>query len=362
MRIAILQLYSGQSGQKGFYNNQLLGLAKAYAKVGHEVFVVFPNKEISSVQTELYEDNIELLYVPAKTFGVHSFYNLEFLLKYRIDLVHLNSDNQAFAPGVIKFCKKNHICQYNYVGTLYSDSENKLKQFLMNFFSKRNIRQYKKTKTFVKTEFVLNQMETQGVKNAKVVPVGLDVDVIPEIIDTKEACRNYLGLPADKKILLFVGRMAEYKKPLDALEVLESLSEEYILIMIGNGELKEAFLKKVKSTNLESRVIYIESIPNVEIHKYYKAADCFINFNTQEIFGMSILEALYQECPVVARLAPGPNTIIEDGKNGFLCDNLAAMCEKISKIDSDMGRRGKKCVEERFSWEAASRIFLEDYK
>ena len=77
---------------------------------------------------------------------------------------------------------------------------------------------------------------------------------------------------------------------------------------------------------------------------------------------MSILEALYQGCPVVARLAPGPNTIIEDGKTGFLCDNLSAMCEKISKIDSDMGRRGKKHVEEHFSWEAASRIFLEDYK
>ena len=58
--------------------------------------------------------------------------------------------------------------------------------------------------------------------------------------------------------------MAEYKKPLDALDVLKRMSEEYVLIMIGNGELKEAFLEKVKSTNLESRVIYIESIPNVE--------------------------------------------------------------------------------------------------
>ena len=42
MRIAILQLYCGQSGKSGFYNNQLLGLAKAYAKMGHKIFVVFP--------------------------------------------------------------------------------------------------------------------------------------------------------------------------------------------------------------------------------------------------------------------------------------------------------------------------------
>ena len=362
MRIAILQLYCGQSGKKGFYNNQLLGLAKAYAKGGHEVFVVFPDTTIADIQTELYEERIEMLRVPAKAFGVHSFYHLEFLLEYQIDLVHLNSDNQAYAPKVIKFCKKNHIYQYNYVGTLYSDSGNKIKQILMNFFSKRNIHHYKKSNTFVKTEYVLKQLKAQGVENAKVVPVGLDVDIIPEIVDSKETCREQLGLPKDKKILLFVGRMAEYKKPLDALDVLKKMSEEYVLLVIGNGELQSAFLERVKSTGLESKVIYIESVPNVEIHKYYKAADCFVNFNTQEIFGMSILEAFYQECPVVARCAPGPNTIIKDTETGFLCENLEQMCERIAMINSDMGKKGKRRVEQYFSWASASNAFLEDYK
>ena len=199
-------------------------------------------------------------------------------------------------------------------------------------------------------------------KNAKVVPVGLDVDIIPEIIDTKEQCREKLGLPLDKKIILFVGRMAEYKRPLDSLDVLKKMSEEYVLLAIGNGELKDAFLDKVKSTDLESRVIYMEVIPNAEIHKYYKAADCFVNFNTQEIFGMSILEAFYQECPVVARSAPGPNTIIKNAETGFLCDDLKQMCEKIEVVNSVMGKKGKQRVQRFFSWDAASKAFLEDGK
>lgn len=361
MRIAILQLYCGQSGKAGFYNNQLLGLAKAYAKLGHEIYVVFPDKTIQSIENELFADHIEMLRVPAKTFGVHSFYDLEFLLDYKIDLVHLNSDNQAYTPKVIKFCKKHHIQQYNYVGTLYSDSENKLKQFLMKFFSLRNIKYYKKSKTFVKTEHVLQQMRDKGVSDAKLVPVGLDFDVIPAIKDTKEECRKKLGLPLDKKILLYVGRLAEYKKPLDAIEVLDKLSEQYLLVVIGSGELKEAFFDKMKSLNLDSSVKYIESIPNIEIHNYYRAADCFVNFNYQEIFGMSILEALYQECPVVARRAPGPNTIIQNAETGFLCDTLDEMCEKIKKISSDMGMKGKQSVEKYFSWKTASEAFLEDF-
>lgn len=361
MRIAILQLYCGQSGKSGFYNNQLIGLAKAYAEMGHELFVVFPDKLIGNIESESYSERIEMLRVPAKTFGVHSFYDLKFLLDYKIDLVHLNSDNQAYTPEVIKFCKKNQIRQYNYVGTLYSDSENIIKQFLMKIFSLRDIKYYKKSKTFVKTQYVLEQMRKKGVLNVKVVPVGLDFDVIPEITDVKEKCREKLQLPIEKKILLFVGRMAEYKKPLDALEVLRKLSDEYFLVVIGSGELKGEFLDKVNILNLNSKVKYIESIPNAEIHNYYRAADCFVNFNHQEIFGMSILEAFYQECPVVARHAPGPDTIIKDGENGFLCSTADEMCGKILKINPDMGIKGRERVEKHFSWKAASEAFLEDF-
>lgn len=361
MRIAILQLYCGQSGKSGFYNNQLIGLAKAYAEMGHEVFVVFPDRGIGSIESRVYSERIELLQVPAKTFGVHSFYDLNFLLDYKIDLVHLNSDNQAYAPEVIKFCKWNKIRQYNYVGTLYSDSENIIKQVLMKVFSLRNIKYYKKSKTFAKTQYVLEQMKRKGVLNAKVIPVGLDFDVIPEMKDTKEVCREKLQLPMERKILLYVGRMSEYKKPLDALEVLKKLSDEYFLVVIGNGELKEAFLDKVEILDLNSKVKYIESIPNAEIHNYFRAADCFVNFNYQEIFGMSILEAFYQGCPVVARHAPGPDTIIIDRENGFLCSTVDEMSEKILKINPDMGIKGRERVEKYFSWEAASKAFLEDF-
>lgn len=360
-RIAIMDLYYGKSGKLGFYNSQAVGLAKAYAEKGYELFIVRPEKNISEIVEQKMEWNIRLLNVPARVLGVHSFYDLKFLLDYEIDLVHLNSDNQAYVPAVIKYCKKNKIYQYNYVGTLYSDSENKLKQFLMKFFSLRDIGYYRKSTTFVKTEHVLGLMKKKGVSNAKVVPVGLDFDVIPKIEETKEECREKLGLPLDKKILLYVGRLAEYKKPLDALEILGKLSEKHLLVVIGNGELKEAFLKKVEGMNLISRVVYIESIPNIEIHNYYKAADCFLNFNYQEIFGMSILEALYQECPVVARHAPGPDSIVKHGETGFLCDTVDEMCEQIDKINLDMGIKGKQQVEKYFSWKAASEVFLEDF-
>ena len=112
------------------------------------------------------------------------------------------------------------------------------------------------------------------------------------------------------------------------------------------------FLEKIQEDGLQEQVRYIEAIPNTEIHRYYSAADCFVNFNPQEIFGMSILEALYQECPVVAKHAPGPDSIVEDGVCGYLCDTLEEMCIGISKADHEIGIRGRDRIKTKFSWAA----------
>lgn len=360
LKIAILELYYGQSGKLGFYNSQSVGLAKAYTKLGHEVFVVRPEKEIKEIHFEKIIDKITILNLPSKTLGVHSFFDLNFLIDYQIDLVHLNADNQAFVPYVIRFCKRNQIRLYNYVGTIHSDSSNLVKRLLLEYFSERNIRCFKKSITCVKTEAVYQELKNKNVPDLRIVPVGLDFDVIPEIMEDKKNIRKKLDLPADKKILLYVGRMSEYKNPLDALEIMHKMDESYYLVAIGKGELQKKFSEKILEYRLESRVQCIPEIANAEIHEYYRAADCFVNFNSKEIFGMSILEALYQECPVVARHAPGPDMILKDNETGYLCETIDQMCECIQQITPVMGSNGKKYVKERFSWSAASRIFLEE--
>jgi len=88
--------------------------------------------------------------------------------------------------------------------------------------------------------------------------------------------------------------------------------------MIGKGSLEQSTFNAIKNYGIENRVKYIEAVPNKEIHQYYKACDFFVNFNEKEIFGMSILEAMYQGCIVVAKKAPGPCFIIEDKSSGYL--------------------------------------------
>lgn len=362
LRIAILELYCGDSGKLGFYNSQEIGLAKAYAKQGNEVLIVYPQKGIGKRKLHKITERVTVLYIPAKTFGVHSYYKLDFLLEYQIGLVHLDADNQAYAPYVMKYCRKHGIAFYNYIGTLYSDTEHRLKKWILDRFSKRNIKCFQQTSTFVKTNAVLKELERNGVHHAKMVPVGLDLEVIPPVFGTKAELRRKLGLPENKKILIFVGRLSAYKRPSDALELLEKLGKEYHLLMIGKGELQKEIYERIRVSGLEAQVTSIASVPNTEIHKYYRASDCFVNFNEHEIFGMSILEAMYQECPVAARRAPGPDTIIEDGSTGYLCGSVEEMAKKIPLVKQSMGTAGKERVEKEFSWDMAVKRFQEDRK
>lgn len=358
MRIAILELYCGQSGKSGYYNNQEIGLAKAYENMGHSVYVVLPNTQIKHPDIVPLTDNIKIVNVPAKVIGVHSFYQLSCLKTWRIDLVHIDSDNQIYATHVMKYCLKNHIKFYNYVGAISSDSNKRIKNALSGFLSKANIRMYRKTHTFVKTNTVQQLLVQRGVKNAIVEPVGLDFEIIPPITESKEQLRKKLQLPMQQKLLLFVGRLEEYKRPIDAVLLLNIMNEKHTLVMVGDGTHKEQVMRKVDQFGLQKRFIYIKKLPNSKIHQYYKAADCFINFNEKEIFGMSILEAIYQGCPVVARHAPGPDTIIQQGLTGYLCDSLKEMKNRINGMDIIISENIKAQMKEKFSWNNTAKSIL----
>ena len=98
MRFAITVLYCGASGQKGFYNSQELGLARAMKLLGYEPVVFYPDKDLKQPQEETTSDGIPVVRVPAKSLGVHGWYDWNILLKYGVKAVQIGSDNQLFAP------------------------------------------------------------------------------------------------------------------------------------------------------------------------------------------------------------------------------------------------------------------------
>lgn len=362
MKLGIVRLYTGESGKIGYYNLQEVGLAKELVKnldVEVLIFILrkkdkYPKKEVVQV-----EKKIKIIYLPVNSIGNHGVLNPRELEEFKLDVIQLNADNQIGCYKVIKWALKNNISIYNYIGTIDSDSNNSLKKLFSNIISKHNYKMMKKVMNVTKTPVVFNKLKERGISNLDIIPVGLDIENFKELNNySSEILKEKYKLPKDRNILVFVGRLEEYKKPFFALELLEyikKVDDNYHLLVVGDGSLKEQFIDNLNNMKLKDNVTYIEKIENKYMAEIYSVADIFINTNDKEIYGMSILEAMYCGCPVVAKNAPGPEFIIENGQTGYVIDNYNKQIwyEKINDIVLNrelFDENSKNRIEKNFLW------------
>ena len=323
-------------------------------KLGYRCFIFYPDPAGKSIKEEIH-DGITIVRCPAKKLGIHGFYNLDVLKRYDIQYAQIDSDNQLFAPNAISYCLRNKIRFYNYMGTMSSDSDNKVKKSVSDLLMKRNIHLYKRTKCFVKTNEVLKRATAAGIKDVQIVHVGLDFSAIPNVDEDKETIRKKAGLPLDKRIVLFIGRMDPYKRPEQMIEVMKKLDDSYYGVMIGTGSLTEEIDRAI-ADSLGDRIKRIDRIANSDIHRFYKVADYFLNFNEKEIFGMSMLEAMYQGCNVIAISSPGACEIIDES-SGFIVENVDQMVSVIKGKDFKDPEMIIKRIRDEFSWDQSVKTF-----
>lgn len=370
MNIVFLKLYVTNEVNSAFYNSQEIGLAKALVKLHpeHHVDVVMLSRNVTAEKKTDIGNGIMIHVLPGKGFGHHGRIDLRILKELKTDLVHLLADNMMFAPNVICYCKKNGIKCHLYIGTLFTDSNNGFKQSVGRILIGRNIKAYKTVPAYAKTPYVKRQLNEFGV-HARLAPVGIDVMKLNTYKIDVEALRAKYGLPLGKKVLLFVGRFEEYKRPVEAVELLKLLIKlddspnGYHLLMIGDGVLADEVRSAICSEKLDEKVTLVSQVPNSEMSEIYKSCDVFVNFNRVEIYGMAILEAFANGCPVVAMNAPGPEFLIDDARTGYLCGSLEDMATKVSFLTEDKGLRevivaaARKHVEENLTWERCVEAF-----
>lgn len=362
MKLGIVRLYTGESGKIGYYNLQELGLAKELVKnidIEVSIFILrkkdkYPDKEIIKI-----DEKIKIVYLPVSSIGNHGLLNPRVLEEFNLDIIQLNADNQLKCYDVIKWAIKRNIPIYTYMGTIDSDSNNKIKNIISKVILKRNYIMMKRITNVAKTPTVLNKLKENGILQSTIIPVGLDKENFKEVdsLDKEDLLAKY-NLPRNKKILLFVGRLEEYKKPfftLDLVEYINKIDNSYHLLVVGNGSLKERFIDTIESMNIKDDVTYIEKIENKYMAELYSVSDVFINTNDKEIYGMSVLESMYCGCPVVAKKAPGPGFIIDNGKTGYVIEDYdkSIWYKKINDIVLNRERfseSSKSRIENNFLW------------
>lgn len=178
--------------------------------------------------------------------------------------------------------------------------------------------------------------------------------------------RRALGLPTDKPIILFVGRI----QPLKALGVaVEALSEivhgptssrqyrrrggsaplsDAILVAVGGpsgpqGEAEVARIRALATTlGLAGHLRLVPPQGHEMLSTYYRAADVVIVPSRSESFGLVALEASACGVPVVASAVGGLTTLVDHGSTGYLVDGRdpAVFADHVARILGDRDLAG----------------------
>ncbi len=362
MRVGILVLFVSTFGIREMYNSQEIGMAKSFADMGDDVTIYKCIARNGKAIDEMIYPKVKYICHPVKTIGNNAISDFSWL-DTDLELLVCFSDVQLILNTVYRWTKKHDVKFAPYVGVTVSLSNNKIVRELSNLNAKRIMHFYSDKVVFAKTNAVKNQLVKKGVRDVYVAPVGLDITKLRSDYETisKAGARKALGLDQNARYLLMVGRLSPEREPLRCVELFERVHKicgDFRLLVVGKGELKDKLFAQLSTEGLHIYTDYFESIPNTDMWKAYLSAEAFVSFSSTEIFGMSILEAMYYEKTVYVMHAPGPNDIIEDGVSGFLFDSLPDMADKIlqSKSETQIGKAAHQRIIEHFLWSGAVNV------
>ena len=158
------------------------------------------------------------------------------------------------------------------------------------------------------------------------------LEIVPPAVDhaffapgDRGGARRAVGLPADRPVVLFVGRLQPLKGPDVAVRTLAPMErDDAVLVLVGGASGADGAEElartraAVAQLGLGDRVRFVDPKPHHLLSTYYRAADVVVVPSRSESFGLVALEAAACGIPVVAGAVGGLLNVVVDGVTGLL--------------------------------------------
>jgi glycosyltransferase involved in cell wall biosynthesis len=154
-------------------------------------------------------------------------------------------------------------------------------------------------------------------KRSVVIYNGINTEKFNPALEYKPV-RKEFGITDDKTLIGFIVRMTIQKDPVNlirAMKIVMQKTKDVVLLMVGDGDLKQEVVQLVNEMNLSSNIIFEDfrqDVPDV-----LNAIDIYCLPSLWEGLPIGVLEAMSMSKVVIATPVDGTKEIITDMENGI---------------------------------------------
>lgn len=316
--------------------------------LGHTVHLIAPDYGTPSA------DETNILRVPARALPFdpedrlmkygHVMKRLEQLRAEQYDIIHIQTPFVAHYLGT----KLSRLLEIPCVETYHTFFEEYLHHYIplvpkkiTSYIAKRFSRHQGNSLhgMVVPSHPMLHVLKGYGIAtHTDVIPTGIEPQSF--VPGDRVAFRDKYGIPQDRPVLLFLGRVAHEKNIGFLLKMLVSVKKEIanvLFVIAGEGPARESLQHEVKELGLTDNVSFLGYLNrHTELNSCYCAADIFVFSSRTETQGLVLLEAMAQGTPVVSTAELGTRDVLRDGLGVWIAkEELRDFSGKVIKMLGD---------------------------
>ncbi len=155
-------------------------------------------------------------------------------------------------------------------------------------------------------------------KNLIIKHYGIDPDkisVVHNAVSRREAPRVYhWEKNPDKKVVLFLGRITFQKGPdyfVDAAARVLKEFPEITFVMAGAGDMMSRMIERVAELHIGKNFHFTGFLQGTEVERIFSMSDMYVMPSVSEPFGISSLEAMVYDVPVIISRQSGAAEILD---------------------------------------------------
>lgn len=282
-------------------------------KRGHEVKVLVTTKPPINgtiISRQLVNEGIQIDWLNKKKgFRLSAFWKVAAYLKSeQPDLVHVHLSSLKYLAPVAIFKKIPVVYTVHYISTAAEIAVVRaLYRVFFSYFPVTPVALSPKMQKMATHGYRITEDKVQCISNG--------------IVLQKYIAKTNWNFQQGKIVFVHVGRFTEVKNHTALLDVFNEVHAQYPnseLQFLGDGPLTEEIKEKTAKLGLQDAIKFLGLQSNVA--PYLNNADFFLLPSLAEAMPLALAEAMATALPVIATPVGGIPDMIENGKNGIVCE------------------------------------------